>query len=762
MKMKCLAFAVAITFALPIAAQQRIDKKELQLLKEASDRSPLLLSSDKDFEVGSVSSKWNEESAVILCQKTNFVFDKKGVSVGKRVGRNIFGLLFAIPSMGFTVVAANMYNETKVIVEESERRKILLKDKFALEQFSVLYFRLAVEGDAFAARVIKKNGTEVPVDLKDAVKVEDPRSVPDLFRSYSDKRISAGYRPNFFKVAIPDLEEGDIIDYEFRNINTQQYSQNPKYKEFNPVYYVCNKEVPVKKQIIEVAAEDDKYFIGYRSAKGAPEFKEVNANGKRLYRWEDGDRDRKPDVRYVNDLLEQPSIKFQVVYARKGNTDFVWFKDKPDMQKDMSSEEFGTKVRHYWFSNEELKTSDDMSINEDEVTAWVKYFYKKLKKNGVTNSSDDDYMVKAYYYIRARTMFENFSSFEFAKIFSGLLALKKIDHEIVVSASNFRTTIGQVAFRQELEWLVRCKNNYFVNPGEHTNPFEVPVYLAGNNAVKFNYSNPKGNATTEILPLGDSSLNALSVSIKATLDAATKVNLNVERGTEVKGVAKDEVIDDILSLTPFIETDYRNYDGLGLFEGMSASEEEKAREELEIQKKEWKEEKPKMMKAYTEQQYGVTIEKYNSFKVIQDGRNYKKRNLKYFEQFVLGDMTSNAGEDLVLALPLLVGGQSKIKSEEVQRSLPVDVGFPRTLQWNIIFVIPDGYTPAGLESLNKSVSNEYAAFASTAKIEGNNLVLEVRKVYKMKHVSVSQWPMLLEVLEAAHNFSQSKVVLRKK
>src|SRR5436305_15335172 len=118
-----------------------------------------------------------------MCQKTTFNFDNKVMSAGKRIGRNVWGLLFALPTLGTSLILANSTNETKMLIEETERRKLLLKDKFALEQYSVLYFRLDAEGDAFAARIIKKDGTVQPVNLVEAIKVSDYSAIPDLFTS---------------------------------------------------------------------------------------------------------------------------------------------------------------------------------------------------------------------------------------------------------------------------------------------------------------------------------------------------------------------------------------------------------------------------------------------------------------------------------------------------------------------------------------------------------------------------------------------------
>jgi len=65
-------------------------------------------------------------------------------------------LVFALPTLGTSIYGANARNETSIIVEETERRRILLNDKFAIDAYSILYFRLAAQGDAFAAHVIKK------------------------------------------------------------------------------------------------------------------------------------------------------------------------------------------------------------------------------------------------------------------------------------------------------------------------------------------------------------------------------------------------------------------------------------------------------------------------------------------------------------------------------------------------------------------------------------------------------------------------------
>jgi hypothetical protein len=729
-------------------SQRRINKRELALYTKNLTTYPLLSDADNDFKVNTAPAKWADESAVILCQKTTFDFDKQSASAGKIIGRNILAALWAAPTLGTSFIMANANNETKILVEETERRKILLNDKFAVEQYSVLYFRLSAEGDAFNARVIKKDGAI--------------QKVPALFRSYTDQKYTATYRPDYFKIAVPDLEEGDIIEYEFKNFNPERYNSNPDYKEFQPIYYLCNRSLPVAKQVIEVVAKDDKYYIGYKSMKGAPDFVQTISKGKRIYSWSDADRDRIKDTRYVNEFLELPSIKFQMVYARNSSKKFIFFSDEAAMKKDMTEQELSEKVRMLLFSPDKLQVSGNLFAGlKTNTSNTVKTIYKSLKKKGITDAADEEYVRKAFYTIRAQTLYNNWSDFVFVNVLSGLLAEKKIDHDIVVTTYNTKTNLNKVAFTQELAWFIKYKNKYYVNPDEHLNPEELPAYLAGNPAISFNYANEKAPVVKEVLPLADTTENVVFTEVKAGLDAANTANMTVIKTVEAKGLTKADYLDDALALTPFMENDYKNFDGEGMWEGLDTKAADKATTDFNQQKKEWREDKPLMMKELAAGEYGHSIDKYTNFRLLQDGRSYKKRSLKFEESFMLADVKASAGEDLLVEVPSLIGVQTRLKKEERTRNLPVDIRYPRTMSWKIVFAVPTGYTAKGVESLNKRIDNEFGAFISTCRVENNNLVLDVKKVYKGRTFDANKWPLLLSIQDAAYAFSQSKIVLRK-
>jgi len=94
----------------------------------------------------------------------------------------------------------------------------------------------------------------------------------------------------------------------------------------------------------------------------------------------------------------------------------------------------------------------------------------------------------------------------------------------------------------------------------------------------------------------------------------------------------------------------------------------------------------------------------------------------------------------------------------------MDIWIPnaRAIENNITIIIPAGYTVDGFQELNTSVDNESGAFISTAKIEGDKLIISSRKVYKKNFDKKELWPNYVAFLEAGYKFSQAKVVLKKK
>jgi hypothetical protein len=66
----------------------------------------------------------------------------------------------------------------------------------------------------------------------------------------------------------------------------------------------------------------------------------------------------------------------------------------------------------------------------------------------------------------------------------------------------------------------------------------------------------------------------------------------------------------------------------------------------------------------------------------------------------------------------------------------------------------------GAQNLNMNIEMR-PALCRTGQCEGSTLNLLVKKIYKNAVVKKENWPKFLEMLDAAFNFSQKKVLLKK-
>lgn len=124
-------------------------------------------------------------------------------------------------------------------------------------------------------------------------------------------------------------------------------------------------------------------------------------------------------------------------------------------------------------------------------------------------------------------------------------------------------------------------------------------------------------------------------------------------------------------------------------------------------------------------------------------------------------MVKIAGDNLLVSVPGLIGDQLFVSQDERQREVDAYMGFPRSLRNVINFTIPAGYKAVGIQNLNMNIDNEAGTFAVQASVEADKLTLLVKKHYKQMTVKKENWSKLLEMLDAAFNFSQKKILLKK-
>lgn len=715
-KMKKVVYIFLFSFSVLNAIAQEEDTFSPSKLESiANNMKAVWNDGDADFTTSAVPEKWKEESGVIIAQKTKFSFDK---------------------------------DASKLAVYEITRRRIKLNDRDAVNSYSSVYFRIGSSQDGAGIKVIKSTGVVQDVSLRNAVYVEDPSDVPGTFQPYIGKANTyydkSKSRVIYYKIAIPDLDPGDIIDY-----GTIFYDDNTVKKmsfiEFDPIYYVCTREYPVISQKFEIDT-DDKSFVNSKSTMGAPLFKETG-NSNVDYSWEDRNREKLSDTRWVNRFVELPMVKFQIVFSKVENKSDLFIGDKGELKQNISPEELAKKM--------------NLQYNRLDGSSYYSLAKAYLKQIGYADMKEDDFIQKTYYVLRHMAFYRanGYSSELFASCFTQCLDLRKIPYDLIVTTPSTLTKPENIIFRTEPEWMVRVKDKFVFNATIFSNPYDFREEFLNTPAYIISLGkNP--TATPIMLPASKPEENVTTNTITASIDTASR-NMIVVQQKAMTGLSKQFYNIQGLVYTNALDDDHRSYGGEDDVRGsMKGAILDNYEEKLRERKKEDKTNKLEYMKKALDDDYS-NIDTYSEFVLNSDGRTWRKQELNYTNKFTLTDMVKIAGDNLLINVPGLIGDQLFITQDDRKREVDAFMGFPRSLRNVINFTIPAGYKVVGIQNLNMNIDNEAGNFAVQASVEGNTLNILVRKIYKQMTVKKENWNKLVEMLDAAFNFSQKKVLLKK-
>jgi hypothetical protein len=718
--------------SMPTNAQTLIDEDMLDNIEQNakvlwSDNTPA-------FTSNTIPEKYKEESAVIFGYKRNVTIDKKS-----RTGFFTKG-------------------EKSLLFFENVHFKIKVNDKSAVKTFTEVYFRYRDKEDGFSAKVIKPDGTATTVVLADAVAVESTADIPEFYKSFFDQE--SGGQALYYKVAIPDLEPNDILEY----VAITKSKLNVAYSgyiEFSPQYEVCNKAYPILFNQIGIET-DDKSFFKSMALNGSPEFKKEATSDNEFYRYvfTDVDRGTEKDVNFVNTLLTNPVTKFQVIYANKANTKGALIGEKGEIKTGFTKEELAKKA---W---EDYNQVGDYSYSGYgyRVQNFIDDTWAGLKKLGAKNWDEKEYIEKVYYKLRNIIVYrDNYLSDKmFAYIFGSLLFQKDIKSDLIISVSNTTGKLKDVLFDEEIKYATRVNNIIYHNATDYSNPGESVENFLGNEG--YIIEKPAKSGVQSIIPFSFPDATALDNNADYVFTSSLNTDMStlaVSRTSTYKGITKAKNINDALKYTIYMLDDYKYYGGDDPTAKMKGREEEEYDKAIAALKENFKEQKPKLVKNELQNEYG-NIAKYKDFAVVNDGRSLKKQDLIFREDFELSGMVRKAGKKYLVNVAGLVGSQLQIKKEERQRKYDINVGFAKSLFWTINFKIPDGYTAEGLKELATEVTNETGTFASTADQKDGIVTIKIKKLYKKANISKDKWQDMLAFIDAAYNNSFKYILLKPK
>ena len=741
-------------------------------LKTFSQTPQLGVNIEDEFRITTVPDKWKNESAVVIGQKTEYLFSR--VAAGK--------------------------NYTSIVrINEYIHKRIKLQDKNALEKFSTFnYVTMGKDGSA-EYKIIKASGKEEMVDMKAAVEDE--------------KDIDAIYKPIFYslsvrsqKIAIPDLEVGDIIDYTLKStINWDMRTEGIAFKPF--IFSLANSYPTMYQQYRFTMANGMK--VQYRNYNGAPNLRfdsRASVFGDKesylSYYFMDKDREKTSDWRWNYELRSTPSVKFRVILLADNDPSS---KGLGEATVDRAGLDPGLVYKRY---------AGVAAYVTPTVTSLVGYtteYILKKKEEGVLKTDDD--IIRECYYCMRKVFLEMYYKgpvhSELEKYMTGKKLYKKVlaaekksgpekeerEDEIRISSVTFATALRlalaaqniqaelqvylprslgawrDAIFMDELDFVLKVKSKrryYFLEAFNNFDAFGTPYqYLEGAEGYSIAYDEANRYYRTSI-PASTYNDNLEKQEYTIRFNEAMDI-VKAERISSFLGHEKSPLIGSANLDRSYLSYDFSKY---YVEPGKDKAKRKKDKEDDPVpsgdatkyddpDKEEHIRERKEIFEKSLKEE--LDVDKYDDFELLQDGRYGDTAMLKYKEKFSLKKLISKAGKNYIFDIGKLIGDQIKLDANELQdRKVDIWIPHARTIENNIGINLPAGYTVDGLQELNVNIDNESGSFISSAKIDNDKLFISTKKVYKKCFDKKDAWPNYVAFLEPAYKFSQSKIVLKKK
>ena len=667
--------------------------------------------------------KWRNESAVVLAQYTYFSFELE---------------MFE--------------GQKKTVVHERNRKRVKLNDQLAVESFSQFYFNSSSNDKHL--RIVKKNGQIVDVDMTqligvDAVKVKSARK----------SKIENKY--TYQKIAIPNLEVGDIIDSYY---HTKTFL-GANIILLNPIKTAFREEYPVAYQKININFLDPHYYLLYRNYNEAPALKllpgYVDAN--RCYELVMRNQEKYNEEAFSNADKDIPFMTFQILRTTFG------FKDA--YGDHFFSPDRGTVSAH---ANEEVikkvLCKEILRVHrnyKESVKLYYPYIMSRMRLQHKAITDPKEYMEKAYYIFRSLVGGKSLSDYLFYAVWKKIAKSKKWTFDLGVALPDNFDDITQIVALSDLEFFPIVNGVKIFNFNFNDEFGYKPMHLVNGRLYRFSFT--KIDLPTYLIELPKdkhSPFNNVSYH-------GEKIDFNLEQ-------LKLNVIDTML-MSGFYKSRYSNW----VFKDVNLRVEDskqtgvpynnlitpapqrsganlkrqQERDRIEREHLEKKrQEKLSLIKDLCASE-GIKTEKVDSFELLQHGRFRHAPQMKFVSYYSLTELLSKMGNNYVVKVGALFNPPLKF-SDIQNRNTDIHYAYNGVENYCIKMVIPDGYKISGHDKLNIKLDHELLSFESIVNESNGVLTINVEVVFKSAYIPVEQAEEVRKFLDQISVFYDGKVLLK--
>ncbi len=743
-----LSFLV-IAFLFLSVAQAQISEYD----KTAADlKAEIWGTKDIDFEGSTVPDQYKNESAIILAKRYD---------IDAKIKKH-FRLSMSV-------------SNKEIIFRYLLRQKVLIQDKSALEDFSEISYN-KVSNSSYGmlwgkqtdnlstfigAKVYKKDGTMKEVMLSEAVLVKDEKNKKDE------------------KLAIPDLEVGDILDYYIVSLEKREMST------IDPMQFVMGGEYPILKLSLK-GNVDKRYAIEYKCINGTPDLKiSKDEDGDMQFAIKMTNLEKFPTMQWVSPLRQAKVVRLKIslcggMYSSckageitKGVTeDEIYTAQKNKLRgiafeyaKDMLGS--GEKI----YVKQNVKILKKRLGKEPPADSLIYTIYNSLRYYGYYTAISNS---KIY---PGRTRNESsLPSNYFSVILSLALKEYEIDNELIFYSSRYMPKIEDLMSYDQPVFMVHVKGNkdyYLTDDGIFSQIGLVPGYAEGEKGVTLEYDNAKAlyrdkskhmDQGTAKIPVSPASKNKILETFQISLSLSATPSSTIERQITATGLMKEDLQKSLMLFEDYYMDAWKEQGEEQTFiQEFADSRRTKSLAE------EWQNSFAKSRETYKDAfmedlkgDYNEEPRELISYKVDHTGVKTYEPAFAYTTKFVIQDWIKKAGNNYLFEVGKIIGNQMQVKQEDFKRTIDIYEPFARCFEFQVTVAIPAGYSVEGIDALNKKTENECGRFVSAATMKGDQLILNIQKEYSHNFEPAANWSKMIEFINAASDFGSAKLLLKKK
>jgi Domain of Unknown Function with PDB structure (DUF3857) len=650
------------------------------------------------------------------------------------------------------------------------REAIKLNDKAAVDEYSEISYTQLLRSNRMSAsaatstyigvRIIKPDGTIKEVSAEDIVLTKDEKTRKEA------------------KLAIADLQTGDIIDY---FLATQQRLSPGDEINVSSNTFLFFDDAPVLFYSVHIEVPK-KYAVEYRCYNGAPDFK-TSAT-------EESDNVLDLVVKnipantarglWLSPYRQLPLIRLNIktiqIVEKDGKYTRETGKVYPNPGADAVLKQASESVNYFASSQGKRVAGITSGLSGD----MLKYFEQLVNKKKILPL--DSLIAELYYVFRYTTFLDvehyadidnvvassdkEFNDKSAVYRFNLWLQAKDIKSMIMLVSSRSGPRKKEILTSGDLNWILLTfpdKVNWMGMSDIFSPCYHLPY---GNEYTQQATLEEDGKHDSEgaVTVAGSEPSDNCRVETLDIAPLANGVDLQVNRRTILKGHYKPDVQKKLILFEDYCNAERKLLGASNtIIEELGAVRNKKSyAPELQAAfnqaRTKQKDEFIGEAKGWFDQPITDLVE----HRIENMGVRHQNPDFIYSSKFTIGGLIKKAGNNMVVDIGKLQGTPLNISAAQRKRQLDIYMPFARSFQAQINFQIPDGYTAEGVSELNKKVENETGYFNAEATSDGKTISIKIKKSYNHAFEPAGNWDKLLAFIDAANDWTNAKLLLKKK